>query len=361
MDNYKDGLSSGLSSVRPWKTGDSIVRRYEVHDQQYFSIEQLLSIYVSTIPNSGQSGKQWFALVSSDCGKDLSQSPPGPWLGVGLPRRADYYTRFLPVPEHQLWTRSHGLPATFSSNVQEESKSTLRKLPQSLRKLPSTYKSFQDDVMISQDPLYDLSGIFGFFVSSEAQFSSFLATRIDVNSAQGQLSSEFANMDSLSNLLHSQKLLEGHIEELQYVLQVFQSHSLSSWPKSADSIAARTAASLQLDLDYPLKRACYLKTRCEKCIGLAMNVASIGEARRGIKHNKALFRFTVLASVYVPLSFTASVFGMNFKQFGQGELSVWLYVAVSVPVFAPSVLFLFFKPEAISSAGKGPKGKGGVK
>lgn len=261
------------------------------------------------------------ALLCSDCGKDLWQSPKGPWLGSHLPGRADYYTRFLPVPEHQPWTRSISL-AGEPPFPQDHSKHTLRELPQTFARLPQTYNNFKHVEASSQCPFYALSGIFGFFVSSEAQVLSFLAAQIEENSSQGQLSSEVADTDSLSNLLHCQQLLEGHIEELQYVLNAVSNGWSMSSPNSTDDVAANTAASLQLDLDYLLKRAHFLKSRTETYISLAMNVASINEARRGIKHNQALFRFTVLASVYVPLSYTATIFGMNFKQFGQGELSI---------------------------------------
>lgn len=60
MEIYKDGLSSSVSPGILWKTGDSIVRRYEVHDQQYFSVEQVLSIYLTRTSNYNQNSKQWF-------------------------------------------------------------------------------------------------------------------------------------------------------------------------------------------------------------------------------------------------------------------------------------------------------------
>lgn len=44
MAAYRDRLRENVK----WRPGDSIVRRYEVHDQTYFSIEQFVTIYVST-------------------------------------------------------------------------------------------------------------------------------------------------------------------------------------------------------------------------------------------------------------------------------------------------------------------------
>lgn len=54
MENYRERLSTGSS----FRTGDSVVRKYEVHDQEYFSIEQLLTIYVSTAHERDTDGKK---------------------------------------------------------------------------------------------------------------------------------------------------------------------------------------------------------------------------------------------------------------------------------------------------------------
>lgn len=194
---------------------------------------------------------------------------------------------------------------------------------------------------MQQDPLYALDGIFSFFVVSEAQMLSFLARQIESNTAPKVDAVEVVGTESLSNLLHCRQLLEGHCEELRYVLGIIQRRGGKRWPRARSDISEKAASSLQADLEYLVERAVVLRNRSETSITLAMNVASIGEARRGVYQNKAMFRFTVLVSIYVPFSFTASFFGMNFQQFGQGDLSMWIYVVVSVPVFALSTLFLF--------------------
>jgi hypothetical protein len=58
MESYWERLSTGSS----FRTGDSIVRKYEVHDQEFFSIEQLLTISISTGhgSNTDEKNKGWF-------------------------------------------------------------------------------------------------------------------------------------------------------------------------------------------------------------------------------------------------------------------------------------------------------------
>ena len=236
------------------------------------------------------------------------------------------------------------LPQRYSS---AKSSSGLRALPQSLAGLPRAHRNgFRDREMMQQDPLYALNGIFSFFAASEAQMLSFLARQIEWNTTPKVDAVEIVGTESLSRLLHCRKLLEGHCEELSYVLGIIQRRGGKKWPRAQNDapseIFEQAASSLQADLEYLIERAAVLKKRSETSITLAMNVASIGEARRGMLQNKALFRFTVLVSIYVPFTFTASFFGMNFRQFGQGDLSIWIYIVVSVPVFALCLLFLSF-------------------
>lgn len=285
------------------------------------------------------------AIINSDCGRDLHESLKGPWLGDHLTYNATYYTSFLPVPDHQSSMNSFNEDLA-QRHSRVKPRPGLKALPQSLAALPEAHKNgSRNKEVMQQDPLYALNGIFSFFVASEAQVLSFLARQIESNTAPKVDAVEVVGRESLSNLLHCRQLLEGHCEELSYVLGIIQRRGGKRWPRAQSDatrdIAEQAASSLQADLEYLVERAVVLRSRSETSITLAMNVASIGEARRGVHQNKAMFRFTVLVSIYVPLSFTASFFGMNVQQFGQGDLSIWIYVVVSVPVFALSILFLF--------------------
>lgn len=74
-----------------------------------------------------------------------------------------------------------------------------------------------------------------------------------------------------------------------------------------------------------------------------MNIASVAESKKVLEQAKGVENLTRLAFAFVPLSITASFFGMNFKQLGQGDLPLWIWFAVSVPIFALSVVFMSTK------------------
>jgi len=73
-----------------------------------------------------------------------------------------------------------------------------------------------------------------------------------------------------------------------------------------------------------------------------MNRASLEESRRAIEQAEKVKRLTLLAFFFVPLSFTASIFGMNFKEFGQGHLSIYIFGIVVGPVFGLSAVVGFW-------------------
>lgn len=46
----------GLTTLESWRTGDSVVRNYEIHDRGYFSIEQIVTIYIQTVSEEENEG-----------------------------------------------------------------------------------------------------------------------------------------------------------------------------------------------------------------------------------------------------------------------------------------------------------------
>lgn len=76
-------------------------------------------------------------------------------------------------------------------------------------------------------------------------------------------------------------------------------------------------------------------TRLSARITLAMdneiNRTMIMESHHAIEQTERLSKLTTLATYFLPLSFTASLFGMNFKVLGQGDQPVWLYVVLALP------------------------------
>lgn len=57
------------------------------------------------------------------------------------------------------------------------------------------------------------------------------------------------------------------------------------------------------------------------------------------RHENAIYAFTIVTIIFLPLSFVASVFGMNTNDVRNMELNQWAYWATAVPV---TVVIIFF-------------------
>lgn len=75
-----------------------------------------------------------------------------------------------------------------------------------------------------------------------------------------------------------------------------------------------------------------LSKMCDFAISVIQAYTSIQQTEKAVSESRSVRYLTVLAVLFVPLSFTASVFGMNFQEFGSGNLSIWIWVVVAVPL-----------------------------
>ena len=81
---------------------------------------------------------------------------------------------------------------------------------------------------------------------------------------------------------------------------------------------------------------------------LLMSSISVQDAKASIiqsqlNHQQSLrtTQLTVLASIYVPLSFVTGIFGMNMKEFNGSRLSIWVFVVtIVIAVMVTAVVFL---------------------
>ena len=237
-----------------------------------------------------------------------------------------------------------------------------------MSRLHLRYGRFLRPEIMRQDPFYTLSELFSILSCSEAQIldvlesdlarDSWLAIQEDsikvsgwATAPQGSGQPKPTAHAAQDNLVHIRQMLEARIANLSSVADFVNRHQrgaelgYSSWPHATDPQLLReshaVAKALELDFAHLHARACALRDRCESSMTLAMNRASIGEARRSIQLGQILSRFTVLAFVFVPVSATASIFGMNFRELGTGDLSISIYFAIAVPVFWLSFMFLF--------------------
>ena len=77
------------------------------------------------------------------------------------------------------------------------------------------------------------------------------------------------------------------------------------------------------------------------CVSVILAIPRTSKSQKAILQAEDVARLTRLAFIFIPLSFTASFFGMNFSQFTNGALlSIWIWFVVSVPFLLVSLALI---------------------
>lgn len=273
----------------------------------------------------------------------------GPWLTpedrsfLGTSWRTTFYPTIRHRPKLALKSAKHVLsPEEPIRNV---------RFPQGALLLRRDYGKHLDIQLLKIDPFYALHELFAFVASSELQFLNLVDSKLGPETGYEILSQK---TPSLSNLLYTQEILQAHIQHLYENIETIKRRGSPDWQKAPKTPelekAAEAAASLLLrDFEFLLAKAQILSRRCETGTSVIMNSANIAESRRAMTQARRVGKLTLLAFFYVPLSFTASFFGMNFEQFGtSATIGIWLWFAVSVPVLLLSVLFYIWDVPAFA-------------
>ncbi|KAI9733659.1 MAG: hypothetical protein M1834_003261 [Cirrosporium novae-zelandiae] len=334
MKKYLEKLSQGRESEL--KLGDSIVRHFSVHDNQHFSFEQDISIYV------GKSQKGWIAIVWLDVGSDLGEGPAGPWQPQFL-HSDSWAINYFPTIQHRsrIALKQH---SRFTPSPKHDIESP-SKIQQSASLLPLDYGRKLDAEMMICDAFYLLSDIFRFVAFTEVQFVNMLESKARKELDHTTLVRQ--DTPTLSNLLYYKQISERHISRLREIVDFIDSRSDLDWPKASkpshQEIGESTAKSLLKDFRYLLLRTESVATNCDRGMDIVMNNVMIKESQKAILQAERVTKLTQLAFFFIPLSFTTSFFGMNFTQFGNGALlNVWVWFAVSVPILLISLAFMFW-------------------
>ncbi|KAF2170767.1 hypothetical protein M409DRAFT_63836 [Zasmidium cellare ATCC 36951] len=322
--------------------GQSIVRKLMLHNKRYFSLEQEVSICV--VRKRGG----WVAVIWLDCGTEKLDSQLCQWLKVSeLSHLARY--NLLPVfqfREKMAMKREDRIGTARRPSQPSSVYSAGVASAQSAMLLPDMYGQTLDQAIIRVDAFYALSEIFAFSAFSENQFLNLLASTIEQ-----ERNLPIRKMQaSLANLQVFKDVLEAHIEKQKALVTLIESRARLKWPQATDPTQSATVDAVADDL---LENFKHLKTRAEnlraQCVdmsNLTINQAMLEEAQRGLRQGAALSRLTLLAFFFVPLSFTTSFFGMNFMELVSDNgprLGIYVWFAVSVPIFAGSLAVLFWE------------------
>ena len=298
-----------------------------------------------------------------DTGRPLSRHVPGPWAtSSGRARQAPYQScSFYPTIQVKPSVALQPQKYMLEPPLQEQ-----HDLSQSASILYVKYGKTLEPNTTSNDPFYALNEVFWFVASSYRQYLNMLEKKDAIRtktSLRGdqtvQENPKPQEWDS-TNIRYDRAILEGHIVSLQGIIHTIRHRGVvppnptdkHAWPRARDRDQADRAldAAKQLEKTFEtlLQQAEQLLTRYRDGMNVLMNRASMAEANKSLAQAKEVAKLTRLAFVYIPLSFTASFFGMNLSPLnttsstggGRGELQLWVWFVVSSPVLLFSLMLM---------------------
>ena len=343
-------------ALRDGQIGRSIVRRYLMHDEKYSTIEQEISLCVEQ-QNRGWTGKHApcciynktidsmylpIAIVWSDCGRNLMEVPGFSWCSKTASSARGH--ECLPTYQHK--AKMALKTSNIDSDPNPKKRDTLFSDSfQSAAAYPRFFGGDVDPHVAHHDAFYTLIDIFRFSAFSENQCLNIMEYIIqkETNPPMDLM------QESLANLQHAKSMLQAHLQRLESTTLFIERRGCTKWPKASQQehieIVDATARDLLNDFKHLIARAKLLSNRCTDETNLVMNRAMLEEAQRAISQGAVVARLTLLAFLFIPLSFTTSFFGMNLEELvgsSNSTLGLWTWFAVSVPLFLLSLLLLYW-------------------
>jgi hypothetical protein len=217
------------------------------------------------------------------------------------------------------------LAQDYNANLAEDDS-----LVQAASHLPCEFHLALDHAIAALDPLYALSPVFRFAATTSNQALNDIAQRYEIISSTNWDPKH--SMNFLEQLILHKHLLDDNAYRHEEVLRYLRSPHLSQWAKSLTAEQAKTAdaAKRAVEVDYE-----YLSRRCRDysehhhaAIAILTSLEALGESNKQIKLATQVTKLTILATIFLPLSFCTSIFGMNFIELE--NLSIWIGAVVTI-------------------------------
>ncbi len=185
--------------------------------------------------------------------------------------------------------------------------------------------------LLRQDPFFMLGRLFLRVAQSWSPLLNFVEEDIDACTVGDQeyLQSVLDQLRFNANLVMR---IKGFLAEN---LHVIQERGDASWPRVSEPALEHKILAVQSSLiknyKFLIVRCEQLAARCERGSGILVSAAQLIEAHEGTNQARQVHDLTRLAFVFIPLTFVASIFGMNVSVF-RGYPSIWIYFLVAAPL-----------------------------
>lgn len=210
-------------------------------------------------------------------------------------------------------------------------------LPQSINHIPKHYGSHQKAEIMAHDAFYAMTELFEFSAASIDQLLEMLEGKL-------RAASHTSDTTNLSVLLIAKDLIDDYRHYVKDTLEIVCARGGPRWPrvtghKQIEKVH-RAANRLESRYQQLLRRCERLSEHCASTVTILMTEASQRQTQTTIEQTNRISRLSILAYIFIPLTFASGFYGMNFKEFGD-ELSIWTFFAMAVPLLTVALSAYF--------------------
>ena len=332
------------------EAGRSIVRRLSIHNGDILALEQEISIcfverkdhWTGKYRACSYGGllKSVAVLVWTDSGQDTDFDfvpAPNTEHFAAVADRLE----FCPV----FFEKALLANAPFCQTPDAHSNHGARS-KQPLSSLPGKYGYTLDWAQAASNPLSAIQEVFTFHAAAELQYLNMLDKLINEQISESESAQEEADVSSILDFDYAKSILLRHHARLQDLLEKLKIE-FTRWNRSRpenQAVSQEILGTLETDLVYLSNRLLSAISLCEAGRSAVMSNVSVQESQRSSREAALVTGLTKatnrLTFIFLPLSFLTSVFGMNFRQLGQGTLSIWLWVSIALPLLALCIVMV---------------------
>lgn len=348
-----DRLRRSFKSIQDSSdAGESMIRRVHIHNGSTLVVEQEMTMTVvkrgenwtcklATLPVISICANIFLLLVLiwTDAGDDTGHDH------IPVPHTPGFLTvssqvEFCPVFFENQLTETPDEPGDFPPTVK------LAKQPFAL--LSSNYGATLDwDMYTDQSPLFVVQELLAFEAASALQYINMIEQVLSDHMRGSKFPSyEHTKLETVLHFDYAKAILarlETHFADVLAFLDNLPCTWKLKSPLSSPDVP-RGISLIKGDFRYLISRVTRLLSICDAGKATLISNASVQEAKRSAEESKLVTELTKATNrvtfIFLPISYVTAVFGMNFKQFGQGGLSIWLWAVVSLPLFIFSVIIV---------------------
>lgn len=204
-------------------------------------------------------------------------------------------------------------PGTSVSEAQRNMQRQLQQCPQTISHVHEYYGRYLKTKIMAVDAFYALNELFEFSAASIDQLLELFENNI-------RMVPHHADTAALSELLVQQAYVDDYRSYLKDALDIVSARGSSKWPRAQEPKHREQAdhAAEQLHLRYQrlLRRCERISEQSASSISILMNLEGQQQSQKAMEQADRLGKLSVPAYIYIPISFAASVYGMNFVELG---------------------------------------------